>query len=291
MSNAAKGVVAMVAACVIWGLSPIFYALLSHIAPLEVLAHRTVWSLLTFGLVLLIQGRLSELPRAVSSSRKLALTSVAALMISVNWFLFIYAIGAGRTVEASLGYYIFPLVAVAIGAVVLREQLGHWQWAAVGLASLAVVVLTLGLGVAPYISLALAVTFGIYGLLKRWVAAGPVVSVAAEVLLFLPFAGGYLLWVAQGVGLSYSLLDIVLLMASGPMTAVPLMLFSYAAKRADMSTIGLLQYINPTLQFGVAVLVLNEIVTLWHMIAFPIIWSALALYSWVSLRRPRVTPA
>ncbi len=291
MSEAAKGILAMVAACTIWGLSPIFYALLSHIPAAEVLAHRTVWSLVTFGLFLLVQRRLAELPRAIASPRKFAFTAAAAAMISVNWFLFIFAIGAGRTVEASLGYYIFPLVAVAIGAVVLRERLGIWQWLAVGLAGIAVLVLTVGLGVAPYISLALAVTFGIYGLLKRWVAAGPVVSVAAEVLLFLPFAVGYLVWAGSATGLQFALSDMPLLVAAGPMTAVPLMLFSYAAKRADMSTIGLLQYINPTLQFAVAVLILHETVTQWHAIAFPLIWLALAIYSWVSLRRRPEAPA
>jgi chloramphenicol-sensitive protein RarD len=193
-------------------------------------------------------------------------------------------------VEASLGYYIFPLVAVAIGALVLRERLDRWQRVAVALAAIAVLVLTVGLGAPPWISLTLATTFGVYGLLKRWVEAGPVVSVTSEVLLFLPIALFYLGWVATDRGLALSAPDLALFVASGPLTAVPLMLFSYAAKRVRMATVGLIQYLNPSLQFACAILILNELVTVWHMIAFPLIWLALAVYSTATLRAPREAP-
>jgi chloramphenicol-sensitive protein RarD len=287
LGDSAKGVLAMVAACTIWGLSPLFYALLSHIPPMEVLAHRTLWSLVIFAGILALQGRLAELPAALSTRRRFLLVALSTAMISVNWFLFIYAVGVGRTVEASLGYYIYPLVAVVIGAVVLREQLGALQAVAVALAAGAVLILTVGLGAPPLISLTLATTFGVYGLLKRWVAAGPVVSVTSEVLLFLPLALGYLIWVASDGGLSLSPGDMALFVASGPMTAVPLILFSYAAKRVRMATVGLIQYLNPSLQFAVAVLILNEVITTWHMIAFPVIWLALTLYSVATLRGSR----
>ncbi len=290
MTDPVKGAIAMALACTIWGLSPLFYALLSHVPPMEVLAQRTLWSLVIFAAVLIAQRRLSALPAALSTPRQLVLVAVSTAMISVNWFLFIYAVGVGRTVEASLGYYIFPLVAVAIGAVVLRERLGALQAVAVGIAAIAVLTLTIGLGAPPWISLTLAVTFGVYGLLKRWVAAGPVVSVTSEVLLFLPVAAGYLIWAATTRGLTYSAGDLALFVASGPMTAVPLMLFSYAAKRVRMATVGLIQYLNPSLQFAVAVLILNEIVTVWHMIAFPLIWLALTIYSAAALRVPREAP-
>jgi len=277
----------MAAACTIWGLSPLFYALLSHIPPMEVLAHRTLWSLVIFAGILALQGRLAELPAALSTRRRFLLVALSTAMISVNWFLFIYAVGVGRTVEASLGYYIYPLVAVAIGAVVLREGLGALQAVAVALAAGAVLILTVGLGAPPWISLTLATTFGVYGLLKRWVTAGPVVSVTSEVLLFLPLALGYLIWLASEGGLNLSPGDMALFVASGPMTAVPLILFSYAAKRVRMATVGLIQYLNPSLQFAVAVLILNEVITVWHMIAFPVIWAALTLYSVATLRGPR----
>lgn len=288
MSEAGKGVLAMVAACTVWGLSPLFYKLLAPVPPLEVLAHRTLWSVAVFGAVLLAQRRLREVPRAIAGRRVLVLLAAASLMISVNWFLFIHAIQVGRTVEAALGYYVFPLVAVLIGRAVLGERLSNAQWLAVGIAAAAVGVLTAGLGAAPWISLVLAVTFGIYGLLKRWVAAGPVVSVTAEVLLLSPLALGFLLWPGASTGAFGRDAGLaLLLMASGPMTATPLILFSYAAKRAPLSTLGLVQYLNPTLQFATAALVLGEAVTRWHAIAFPMIWVALAVYSWAGLRSAR----
>lgn len=286
MTESGKGVLAMVGACSIWGLSALFYRLLADVPPLEVLAHRTVWSLVVFGIVLALQTRLAETRIALSGSRKFALVFAAAAMISCNWFFFIFSVQVGRVVESSLGYYIFPLVAVALGGIVLRERLSKPQLAAVGLAALAVVILTAGLGVAPWISLILAVTFGIYGLLKRWVDAGPVVSVTAEVLVLTPIAVAYLIWLGADAGVfGHDLWLSILLVLAGPMTAVPLIMFSYAAKRASLSTLGLVQYLNPSLQFFVAVVLFGEAITLWHAIAFPIIWVALALYSWATLRR------
>jgi len=283
LRDAGKGVLALVMACTIWGLSPLFYALLSDVPPAEVLAHRTAWSLIVFAGMLALQGRLREVPRALGSARGFLAVLAASAMISVNWFLFIFAIQAGRTVEASLGYYIFPLVAVLLGATVLREGLGRAQLLAVAIAAAAVITLTIGLGAAPWISLTLAVTFGIYGLLKRWVQAGPVVSVTAEVLILVPIATVYLIWLGAEAGhFGHDIGTSLLLIASGPMTATPLILFSYATKRVAMATVGLVQYLNPTLQFGVAALILGEVVTPWHMIAFPMIWVALAIYSWAT---------
>lgn len=279
MSEIQKGSLALILACIIWGLAPIFYKELAHVAPSEVLVHRTVWSFVSFGVVLVLQGRIRDIGRALRDRRQLGIACFSSLTISLNWFIFIFAIGAGRALEASIGYYIFPLVAVVIGFVVLRESLGRAQWAAVGLAALAVLVLTVGLGVAPWISLVLAVSFATYGLLKRWIDAGPVVSVTVETLLLTPFALGFLVIWGQGA-FFWGWREAALLILSGPVTAVPLILFSYAAKRVRMSTMGLIQYLNPTLQFLVAWLVFLEPVSRWHAIALPMIWLALALYSW-----------
>lgn len=297
MEETRKGILAMVAACCIWGLSSMYYKLLAHVPPLEVLGHRTLWSLVFFGLVLAAQGRLVELWRLIARPRALAVVFLAALAISTNWFFFIYSIQIGRAAEASIGYYIFPLVAVAIGFVVLGERHSAPKWIAVALAALAVGVLTWGLGVAPWIALALAGTFGLYGLIKRSVPAGPVVSVTCEVLLLSPLA---LIWLwgvhVQGWGgltgrvlatFGHDLSDSLLLMLSGPLTATPLILFSYASKRVSYGTVGLVQYINPTLQFLVATLVFREHVTGWHIAALGLIWTALALYSGESLRQDR----
>ncbi len=255
------------------------------------LAHRTVWSLVFFLTVLAVQGRVAQLPRLLFS-RAVPAIALSALMISANWFGFIWSIQAGRAIEASLGYYIFPLVAVMIGLVAFREGLSPGQWAAIALAVLAVLVLTVGLGAAPWIALFLAVTFGVYGLLKRQVEAGPVLSVAAEVALLAPLAAIWLWGVhgghwGTGGAFGASTRDTVLLAFSGVVTGLPLMLFSYATKRVRMATVGLVQYLNPTLQFAVAALVFTEPVTRWHLIAFPLIWAALAIYSFAVLRSER----
>lgn len=289
MTDVHKGVAAIVAACSIWGLSPLFYKALSDVPPLEVLAHRTVWSLVFFALVLLIQSRLGHLWRAVSDWRVTRVIVFSALMISVNWFLFIWSIQVGRATESSLGYYIFPLVAVLIGRIWLGERLAPVQWVAVSLAVAAVLVLTFGLQIVPWISLVLAVTFGLYGLAKKGLDMGPVVSVTAEVLILTPLAAFWLVSLHAGPGGAFGadILQTVLLMASGPITALPLILFSYGARRLAMSTVGIVQYINPTLQFLCAVFIFGEPFGLVHLGAFSLIWTALALYSVSALRQDK----
>lgn len=287
MTEAGKGVVALVATCTFWGLSGLFYKLLVHIPPIEILAHRTIWSLVFFSLVLLVQGRLGQMRAALGSPQAILIVGFAALMISVNWFVFILSIQIGKATEASLGYYMFPLVAVGIGRVVFGERLSRMQAIAVALAVLAVVVLTLGLGVAPWIALVLSMSFGLYGLMKKRLSAGPVVSVTAEVLVLSPIALVVLALAHRGGGgggaFGADLTDSLLLMFSGILTASPLMLFSYASKRVRMGTVGLVQYINPTLQFLVAVLIFAEPFSGWHLVAFVLIWGALALYSAASV--------
>ena len=269
------------AACIIWGLSPLYYKLLDHVPPLEVLAHRTVWSLITFALLLAAQRRLAALQDCLRQPRLLAILAFCAVMISVNWFLLIYSVQAERVTETSLGYYTFPLVAIALGVAVLGERPRVWQWLAIALAAVAVVVLTWGLGAAPWIALTLAVTFGFYSLAKKRTALGAVVSVTAEVVLLAPAAVIWLVVVhGQGGGhFGQDLVTTLLLALSGLMTALPLILFSYAAQRVSLTTIGLIQYLNPTLQFLCATVVLGETLTTWHGIAFGLIWTALAIYS------------
>ena len=284
-NRARKGVLAMIGCCVIWGLSPLYYRLLGHIAPADVLAHRTIWSSVFFFGVLALQGRLRLLGAALSDRRQIGWIVLAALMISVNWFLFIYAIQIDHVTETSLGYYIFPLVSVIFGYVLFGEGLSRLQWLAVALAALAVVVLTIGLGAAPWISLVLATTFGTYGVLKKRVSTGPVVSVTAEVLVLAPLATIWLVAFAS-IGLPDAG-TMALLIFSGPLTAGPLILFSYAAKRIRLATVGLLQYLNPSLQFLLAAAIIGEPMGLPHAIAFPLIWTALAIYSWVALAQDR----
>lgn len=285
MSDPAKGVLAMIVACIVWGLSPLYYASLKHVPAIEVLAYRGVWSLVFFGVILAVQKRTHLALEATRTHFWVIL--IAATMIAANWFGFIFAIQMGQGVEASLGYFILPLVAVLLGRLMFGERLDHLQQFAVGLAFLAVVVLTWGLGVAPWIALFLAATFTVYGGIKKKLDVGPVVSVTAEVIILAPIAIAYLAF--SGVVFDHSLGTHALLALSGPITATPLILFSYAAKRAALSTVGLVQYLNPTLQFSCAVLILGEMITGWHVIAFSMIWIALALYSMAALRQERAS--
>jgi len=291
MSETKIGILAMIGACTIWGLSPLYYKMLAHIPPLEVLAHRTLWSFVLFAAILALRGRLGEARAALAGWRRVGLFALASAMISTNWFLFIMSVQIGHTTEASLGYYIFPLVAVLIGRFGFGERLAAAQWIAVGLAALAVALLTWGLGVAPWISLLLATTFGLYGAVKKHLPVGPMVSVTCEILFFLP-VGLTMLAIQHSSGqgaFGREVWDSALLVFSGPLTATPLILFSAAARRVPMATVGILQYLNPTLQFLCAVLIFGEIFTFWHQVAFALIWAAVAVFSLAILRQERAS--
>lgn len=289
MSEPLKGVLAMVLACTIWAFSAIFYKEISHVPPLEVLAHRTIWTLVFLVLVLLGQGRLGDIRRVLSARKTTILITAASLAISVNWLFFILAVQIDRVMESSLGYFIFPILSVLLAYGVLGERLTRIQVLSVLLATGAVVLLTLGLEGAPWISLVLALTFALYNLLKKKIDAGPVVSVTCEMIFLLPISG---LWVwgvhtrgwsgfsvQAGGHWGTNLHDTAFLIASGPLTGITLILLSYAAKRLTLASLGLVQYLNPTLQFLLAVFLFGEVFTPWHAIAFAMIWSALGLYS------------
>ena len=281
MTSAAKGILAMIGCCTIWGLSALIYKQISHVPAIEVLAHRTFWSFIFFVVLLGIQGRLGEMRRAFASWRTCAITATASLLILANWFLFIWAIETGRATQSSLGYYIYPLVSVVLGWALFSERLSTVQWGAIALAAAGVCVLTYGLGGAPWIALTLAITFAIYGVIKKQLEVGPVVSVTAEVVLVAPFAALFL-WLSWHNGhaaFGSDFTTTALLIFAGPLTAVPLIMFSYAARHASMATIGLVGYLNPTLQFFCAVVVFSELFTGWHVVAFALIWTALIIYS------------
>ena len=288
-TESAKGVLAMIFACLIWGFSPLYYKILSHIPPIEILAHRTIWSFVIFAAILTLQGRVSALFALFSTRKSVLIVGVAAVMISTNWFAFIFSIQAGYAVEAAMGYYIFPLVAVLLGRAVFGEALTRLQWGAVCLAAVAVALLSYGLGVAPWISLLVAGSFGLYGLVKKRLTAGPVVSVTGEVALLVPVALAVLAVVhTQGQGhFGTAAWENIMLIFSGVLTATPLILFSYATQRNRLSTVGVLQYINPTAQFICAVVIFGEPFGFWHGLAFGLIWVGLALYSASSLAQEK----
>ena len=294
MTEATKGVLAIVGACVIWGFATLYYKAMSHVPPLEVLAHRSLWTLVLFGAVLALRGRLSQV-WALIAGPKGPRVALAGAIVAVNWGLFIFAIQAGYAVEASLGYYIFPLVTVVMGVVILGERLSRAQGAAVMLAALAVGLLTWGLGVAPWMALALAFSFAPYMLMKKKLDAPAAVSVTAEVALIAPFALALLVWAALGGPIfgraggwfGADFYSTLMLPVTGIITGLPLVLFSWGAQRVRLSTLGLVQYLNPTLQAFSAVLVMGEPFTPWHGAAFGLIWAALAVYSFEAWRQDR----
>lgn len=228
MTEATKGVLAMLGCCALWGLSGAYYALLREVPVLEVMAHRTFWSFIVFAGIILATGRMARLRTALSTGPTLRRIAVSALVISFNWTLFIYAIHSGQAIESSLGYYIFPFVAVVLGVVVFAERPSPVQWGAIVLAGVAVLTLTFGLGAAPWIAIALAFSFGAYGLLKKRLSEGPITTVTAEVLLLLPLSLGFILWLeVQGQGaFGRSLHTSLLLIGAGVLTGGPLILFS-----------------------------------------------------------------
>ena len=294
MTDRQKGILAVLISGVIWGLSPLYYKMLRHVPPVELLSHRVVWSVVFFVCVLSFQRRLGALWSAISSWRCAATLLAASLFIGVNWFVFIRSIQIEKATEASLGYFIFPLVVVCIGRVGFGERLSWVQNAAILLASLAVVIMTVSQGVVPWIALLVSISFGLYGYVKKKISVGPVVSVTTEVLLLAPFALT-VLYIIHGSGVGgggifgQTLDDSVLLMLSGPLTATPLILFSYAAKRIPMATLGLLNYVNPTLQFFCAIVIFAEPIGVVQIASFGLIWLALALYSADSFRIERAS--
>lgn len=279
------GLLCMLAACVLWGFSTLYFHALRHVPPGELLAWRVLSSLALFLAVLAAQGRLRSLGAALCGPH-LGRVAAAALAVSSNWLLFILAVQAGDVVQASLGYYIFPLAAVLAGVVFFGERLLPVQVAALALAAAAVALLTWGLGVTPWLSLGIAATFAVYGAIKKGLAPPPLLSVAAEVAVLAPVAIAWLVLRPEAASPVFGsdAVTTALLAASGAITAVPLMLFTAATRRVEMATVGVMQYLNPTIQFLCATLILHEAFTGWHLAAFALIWTAVALYSAAMLR-------
>ena len=284
------GIASAVTAFLLWGLFPLYWKLLAAVPSLEVVAHRTAWGFASVALWVTLRRRWT-LALAAARPRTLLALSGSAVLIGLNWLLFIWAVAHDHVVEASLGYYINPLISVVLGVLVLRERLGRAQLAAVALAGAGVLVLTLGHGRFPWIAFALAISFALYGLVRKTVAADAVTGLLWETGLLTPAAVALLLVLAsRGAGAFAHAppLTSALLALGGAVTAVPLVLFAQGARALPLSTLGLIQYLAPSLQFLLAVAVFGEPFTPAHLLAFGCIWSALALLSWDLRRRLRV---
>lgn len=279
-------------AYLLWGFLPFYLKAVAHIPAAEVVAHRVLWSLPIAGATLYFTGRTADLRQALREPRKIGMAAVTATFLTVNWSLYVGAVGSGRALEGALGYYINPLFSVALAAVVLRERLSPPQLAAIGLAVAAVALLGWESGGLPWISLSLAASWGFYALFKKTLPIGPNQGFFLEVLLLLPPALGYLAWLTA-TGQSHfgptGWGDVAVLLLSGPATAVPLILYANGAKRLKLSTIALMQYIAPTIVFLIAVFAFHEPFSRTRAVAFALIWAALAVYT-ASLLRSRLAP-
>ena len=285
-----RGFAFAVSAYLLWGFLPLYMKALAHVPPVEVVAHRVLWSVPVAGAILWATGRTGDLGRALSSPRTLGMAAVTAALVSVNWGIYVWAIGSGNALDAALGYYINPLFSVFLGAVLLKERLSRAQVAAIALAAAAVAVLTWESGRLPLAALAMTFSWGAYAYFKRALPIGPNQGFLLEVLILTPFALG-ILWVIAARGgshfLAESSTDTWLLVCTGLVTAVPLILYAYGAKGLRLSTIGVLQYIAPTMIFLTAVLIFGEEFGRAERIAFPMIWAALALYTASLVRQAR----
>ncbi|ATN33740.1 protein RarD [Rhizobium sp. ACO-34A] len=285
--DSARGFAFALTAYVIWGFLPLFMKAVAHIPPTEVIAHRVIWSIPIAAGVLLILRRTDDLKAALRSPRIILMAALTATLISINWGLYVWSIGAGRALDTALGYFINPLFSVFLGAVLLKEKLKPAQIAAIALAAIAVAILTVEAGTLPWVSLGLTVTWGFYAFFRKTLPIGPNQGFLLEVLLLSLPALAYMIYLGvsgQSHFFTTSSTDTILLLSSGVITACPLIIYANGAKLLRLSTIGIMQYIAPTMIFLIAVFLFKEPLGTARTIAFPLIWAALVLYSLPMIR-------
>ena len=281
-SSVRSGVLSGVTAYVLWGMFPLYWGLLEPASPAEVLAARVVFSLACLALLVTVVRQWGIVGQVWRSPRPRALLAVAAVLVSVNWGVFIWAVANDHVIDTALGYFINPLVSVILGVVVLRERLRGLQWLAVGIATVGVLYATLSLGRLPWIALVLALSFGLYGLVKKLAGIDAIPSLTVETTVMAPVALGYLAWLAGHGELALGAHGpghAALMVLAGPVTALPLLFFGYAATRIPLSVLGPLQYVAPSLQLAIGVLVLGEPMTTGRWVSFAIVWVALVIFT------------
>jgi chloramphenicol-sensitive protein RarD len=281
------------AAYALWGVLPFYFKLLGRIPAIDIVAHRVLWSIPVLAVLLTVSKRWADLRSIFERPRVAGMLVITALLIGSNWLLYVYAVTSGHILAASFGYYLNPLANVLLGRFVLRERLSRMQWIAVAIAAAGISVLALGALDQLWMSISMCATFALYGLLRKIVPADAVTGLAAETAMLLPLALAWLgwMWLSAHPVLGTSASQTSLLLMAGLVSTTPLLLFTAAAKRLPYSTLGMLQFLAPTLQFLMAVLLYGEPFTTAHAIAFPAIWAALVLYAIALVRKPRLPQA
>jgi len=280
-----QGVLLAISATCLWGMFPLIFKTVAHISPLEVLAHRSLWSLVFAAVLMVAMGRREIFQRGFYAPRVLSVALASGVAVAVNWGVFIWAVANDQVLQSSLGYYMNPLVSVLLGVVFLRERLSLRAWMAIGFAAAGVVLLVARFLAVPWVALALAFSWALYGFVRKQAKVGSLPGLYLETLMLSPLALGFVLWLGNGPGLEMptaftaSLSDSLLLVGTGAVTAIPLLLFARAARILRLSTIGVLMYIVPTAQFLLAVFVFDEPFTQAHLWSFVLIWLGLAIYA------------
>jgi chloramphenicol-sensitive protein RarD len=285
-SDATRGGLAAGLGYLMWGLVPIFWRQLAGVEARELIAHRLTWSLVFLAAVILVRGGVAEVRAALASRQSLLLNFTSSALLTLNWLVYVWGVNSGHVIECSLGYFLVPLLNVAMGRLVLHEKLRPAQWVCIGLAAIGVGIQIVQLGHLPWIALAVALTFGLYGLLRKRSPLGPLTGLTVETLLLAPIAGGFLLWrhfAGTGALGHRDAVTQALVLSTGIVTAMPLLLFAYGVRRIRLSTLGLLQYITPTVQFALGVWVYHEAFSRERAMTFAFIWAGLALYTVDSL--------
>lgn len=292
----ALGVFYAVAAFLLWGILPLYWKVLHSVPAVEILMHRIAWSFVFAAFILFYRGEWRQIKAVLAQRRKLAAIAFGAVLISLNWGIYIWAVNANHVVDTSLGYYINPLISVFLGMLVLKERLNFWQLASLALAFAGVLIMTFQYGKVPWVSLSLAFSFALYGLIKKTAKIESATALTLETATLLPLALGYLGYLQlQGSGaLGHSSIVVTLfLVLSGVVTAAPLLWFAQATQRIPLSAVGFIQYLTPTMMLIIGVILYHEPFTKTHLIGFACIWIALALFSlsrfeWMKRRQPRL---
>ena len=281
--------IAALSAYLMWGFLPLLFRLLDDAGSVLIVAERTLWSLILLAIVIAVTGGFSEVRRIFRDWRRVRVIALSALLLFGNWLLYVWAVETGQVLEASFGYFINPLVNVAIGMIFLGERQNRLQTVAIVIATIAILIQAAGLGQVPYVALGLALSFGFYGLIRKTAQAGPATGLFLETAFAAPIAmalvGYYLATNGPGVHADPQLMTLLVL--TGPATAIPLLLFAYGIKRLRMTTVGMIQYLSPSIQFMLAIFVFGEHLNGTRLFSFALIWLSLIIFSWDSFSRRR----
>ena len=288
-SETRKGVVAALSAYLLWGFLPILFRLMEAAGSMLIVAERTLWSLVLLAVILAFAGGFAEVRAVLSDGRRMRVIALSAILLVGNWLLYVWAVETGQVLEASFGYFINPLVNVAIGMILLGERQNRMQTIAIGIALVAILIQAAGIGRIAFVALGLALSFGFYGFIRKTAQAGPATGLFAETVVVAPFAMAFVAFdlATRGIGVHADPVQMTLLVLTGPATAIPLLLFAYGVRRLRLTTIGMFQYLAPSIQFLLAITLFGEELNPLRLLSFALIWVSLMVFSWDSFQQRR----